>query len=148
MEGWLGLPSLGHTGVLAISMNEADKKLRRILIVDDEPAIAFEIQGALEDAGLGVAAVASSLEEALEFVRTHEIDQAVLDVNLRGSNSAPIATELNARGIPFVVMSAYPADQQPDVLRAAPLVTKPVDSDALIRILQSMAPASQSERHD
>ncbi|HCY02481.1 MAG TPA: hypothetical protein DHU71_06100, partial [Erythrobacter sp.] len=60
--------------------------MKSILILEDEPFIALDLQLAFEDDGAR-AVVAVNCDEAFELLRTTEIDGAVLDVNLGRSET-------------------------------------------------------------
>ena len=59
--------------------------------------------------GHEVAGVAMRLAPAIEQARTLSFDLAVLDVNLDGHLSFPIADVLRTRGIPFLFATGYGA---------------------------------------
>ncbi|AZO56398.1 MULTISPECIES: hypothetical protein [unclassified Mesorhizobium] len=61
----------------------------------------------LTNAGCGVIGPASSVKDALERIDSAPLDGAVLDVNLNGERSFPIAEHLASRGIPFVFLAGY-----------------------------------------
>jgi two-component sensor histidine kinase/CheY-like chemotaxis protein len=107
-----------------------ERQSPRVLVVEDEPLIALEIADALATAGLAVIGPAFSLREGLALMA--ECDLALLDVNLGGETSEPIAEALARAGRPFIVVSGYERDQQPKGLRKAPRVPKPILADALI----------------
>lgn len=50
---------------------------------------------------------ASTLEDGVEYARTGSFDVAILDINIIGGNSSPIAEALAQRGIPFTFCSGY-----------------------------------------
>lgn len=81
---------------------------KRVLIVEDEALLAFELQLAFEDDGAEVVGPAHSLMHALETI-THDrnIDYAVLDVDLGGEDVYPIAELLFQRGVPFVFHTGH-----------------------------------------
>jgi DNA-binding response OmpR family regulator len=81
----------------------------RILIVEDEFWIAIELSGLLEDSGYNVIGPASTIAEALAVLGRDHPDACVLDVNLRGEHSAPVAQALRDHGVPFLLSSAYDA---------------------------------------
>ena len=66
----------------------------------------------------------------------------MLDVNLRGEPVTPVAAELRARGVPFVLASAYDGHELGVVaLAEAPSVGKPTDERRLLAaLLQAVAP--------
>jgi len=78
-----------------------------VLVVEDEFLIAMELVGILEEAGCNVIGPAPTIETALTLLERHRPDVCVLDVNLRGTRSAPVATALRAQNVPFVLSSAY-----------------------------------------
>jgi hypothetical protein len=69
-------------------------------------------------------------------VQSEQLHGAVLDVNLRGRASTPIAEALQIRGVPFVVASGYGQGKlESPVLDAAPRLSKPFDSAEFERAL-------------
>jgi DNA-binding response OmpR family regulator len=63
--------------------------LRLFLILDDEESIRQSIAAFMEDEGY-VVFQAESAEQALEIVRTHPIDDAVVDIRLPGQDGTPL----------------------------------------------------------
>lgn len=59
------------------------RKKKRFLILDDEESIRQSIAAYMEDSGYIVFQAASG-EEAIEIVRNHPIDEAVVDIRLPG----------------------------------------------------------------
>lgn len=104
----------------------------RILIGEDEPLIALDVQDRLEDAGLEIVAVAATLDKALAFISGGSFEAAIVDANLAGVSANPAALALIARGLPYLVLSGYWVDQQLAELQSAPLVAKPPDPVRLI----------------
>ncbi len=85
---------------------------KRIFIVDDEALIAFEMADALEDLGFEVVGPSMHLDDALSVAKEEHFDVACLDVNLgKGKTSEPVARILSQRGIPYVYITAYEANQ-------------------------------------
>ena len=80
-----------------------DKPLsgRRILVVEDEMLIAMMIEGMLDDLGCESVATAATVNQAVALIEGQVFDAAMLDVNLKGTNSYPVADVLAARGVPF-----------------------------------------------
>jgi DNA-binding NarL/FixJ family response regulator len=103
----------------------------RILVVEDEPLIAAEIESFLSAAGFEVIGPAGSVSYALALLERGGCDAAVLDVSLGGETSEPIATGLIRSGTPFVVVSGYARTQLPAVFQTAPLIGKPLPSAVL-----------------
>ena len=74
----------------------------RVLIVQDEFLIASMLEAHLVRLGYTLAPIASTVDEALSMLDQHRIDLAVVDINLAGTASFPVADALHARGIPFL----------------------------------------------
>ncbi len=105
---------------------------KRVLIVEDEALIALALMNAIRDMGCVVVGPASTVGAALDLARQNPPDLAVLDVNLAGAGSAPVAEALRSIGVPFVYCTGY-AEQALQIapeLRAA-MLTKPIDPCAL-----------------
>lgn len=106
----------------------------RILIVEDEPLIALDIETAVAESGLTVAGMAHSVEEALSLVGSTDFDVAILDANLRGESASPVAARLKERRRPFVAVSGYSTGQL-TWLDGAPLLGKPFSRRHLVEAL-------------
>lgn len=87
-------------------MREKEQK-RRVLLIEDEGLVAMMIEDMLIDLGWDVADTAASLEDALRTAENGTFDMAILDVNLNGKPSYPVADILEARGIPFIFATGY-----------------------------------------
>lgn len=104
----------------------------RILIVEDEALIAMMLDDLLTEAGFEVADVATRIEAALACVENHAFDGAILDANLAGVSSAPVALALAARSIPFLSVSGYATAQQEPAFAAGRHLSKPFDNETII----------------
>lgn len=104
----------------------------RILIVEDEYLIAMDVASTLEQAGCAIAGIAGSIAKAQCILDETGCDAAVLDANLDGESSEPIAAALRDRGVPFVVMSGYATDQRIGLLADAPFLRKPCKETELV----------------
>jgi len=97
---------------------------RRALIVEDEMIVAMMLEDMLVDMGAQVVGAASTIEEALALMERHEIDVAVLDVNLNGTRSVVVAEALDRRGIPFICATGYARHDFPG-FETVPVLQKP-----------------------
>jgi CheY-like chemotaxis protein len=98
--------------------------------------LAMDIEALLEEQGCEVLEPASSVKRALSVLETGNPDAALLDMNLNGETSAPVAAVLRERGIPFVVVTGYTGKHREDpMFRDAPLLKKPYASAELVRAL-------------
>ncbi|MGI4879366.1 MAG: response regulator [Janthinobacterium lividum] len=85
----------------------ANGKEQRVLIVEDEILLAFHLEDLLLAMGYQVVGPATRLPEAMAIAREDEFDFAVLDMNLAGASSLPVADILRKRRIPFVFATGY-----------------------------------------
>jgi DNA-binding response OmpR family regulator len=108
----------------------------RVLVVEDEPLIAFDVADHLRQAGFEVVGPATSVSAALKLLESQGCDLAVLDVNLGRETAAPIADVLHSKSLPFVALSGYSSEQLPEIFQRAPMLTKPVDPKKLVHLLR------------
>lgn len=97
----------------------------RVLVVEDETLVSMLLEDCLEDLGCQVAGVASDVGDGVAKASSLEIDAAVLDVNLGGQLSYPVAQALRLRGVPFVFVTGYGVAGLPEALRDVPVIAKP-----------------------
>jgi CheY-like chemotaxis protein len=118
---------------------------RRILVVEDEMLVALLLHDMLGDLGCRVEGSAASVDQALSMIEGQVVDAAVLDVNLSGQMSYPVADALIARGIPFVFSSGYSSNRLQEGYRTFPALQKPYHISELRRALVGvLAPAAPS----
>lgn len=110
----------------------------RVMLVEDEALVSMLVEDFLEGLGCELVAVASRLEDALEKARTVELDAAVLDVNLAGDMSYPVAEALRRRAVPFVFATGYGTASLPEELRTAPVLPKPFRQGQLAEALLAL----------
>ena len=99
---------------------------RRVLIVEDESLLVMVLEDVLPALGCEVAATAHSVETALAALAADDaVDLAILDVNLAGDDSFPVADALSARGIPFFFATGYGHSVLPERHAGAIMIKKP-----------------------
>lgn len=103
----------------------------RILIVEDEPMVAWLLDDMLSALGCTIVGAADRIEEGLAMIAVQSIDAAVLDLNLRGCMSYPVADALVASGIPFVFTTGYARNRLLDAYRNYPYLLKPYHRSAI-----------------
>jgi DNA-binding response OmpR family regulator len=90
------------------------------------------VEEMLQDLRCEIVGPVSTLEEAVATVRQNRLDGALLDANLSGKNSSPVADELLGHEVPFILVTGYGGHKgDPPVLKRAPRVRKPVNFDEL-----------------
>jgi CheY-like chemotaxis protein len=103
----------------------------KVLIVEDEGLVALMIEDMLQDLGCEVVASVAGLKEACSVAATAELDLAVLDMNLRGERSFPVAEILREREVPFMFSTGYGTDGLPAEFSGSPVLSKPFSAKAL-----------------
>ena len=79
----------------------------RALVVEDEALVALMIEDMLTDLGCEIAGSASTVAAALELAEHLMVDVGLLDLNLGGELSYPVATAFARRGVPIIFATAY-----------------------------------------
>lgn len=113
-----------------------------ILVLEDEPIIGLALEDMLVSRGATVI-YASRMEEAHDALAQTEIDAAILDVNVHGHMSYPVAESLAGLTIPFIFATGYGDQSHPPEFRGVPTIAKPYSAAELEAALTR---ASQ-ERH-
>lgn len=105
---------------------------RRVLVVEDNPVIAFDIDDALRESGAEVVGPAHDIESGLALIRKDALDGAVLDIDIAGRPVWPIARELKSDGVPFVFVSGDCDKGLPEDFAGAVCLHKPAPTDAIL----------------
>lgn len=118
---------------------QVEEKLGHVLVVEDEYLIAADLVEALEQHGATIVGPFSSIAHAKAAIESaSELDGAVIDINLRGELSFPIAELLRQRDIPFIFTSGYDHLVIPSSLSEVPLVSKPAEPGEIAGLLASL----------
>jgi PAS domain S-box-containing protein len=110
----------------------------RLLVVEDEPLVALEIEAELTDAGAVVVGPVGSVEAAARLIEEEPLDAALLDANLAGKPVDALAAALAARGVPFAFASGYGPSGLPEGFRDRPLIGKPFGAEALVALVRGL----------
>jgi CheY-like chemotaxis protein len=109
----------------------------RVLIVEDESMVAMLMEDMLQDFGCSVVGMVARFDDALKQATSGPtFDVALLDVNLHGKQTFPVAEALAARGIRFIFATGYGEAVLPPPLQGGPILQKPFEQDALERALR------------
>ena len=108
---------------------------KRILIVEDEPLIAFDLELAVRDQDGCVPSIAHTVSDASNLIATVAIDGAVLDMQLKDGIAVAVAEALVERGIPFVIHSGQAEITAPRAWAHVPVIEKPALPEQVVKIL-------------
>lgn len=123
-----------------------ERLIRRILIVEDEPLVAFDNEHMLKDDGYEVVATVDNLADAAEAIGREQIDLVLTDISLAGEGDGiDVARAAGTKGVPVLFVTGHCTEQ------ARPLglgcLSKPYSEkvlknalDALDRHLQGKTP--------
>lgn len=104
--------------------------------------VAMLLEELLLELGCRVIDVAARVDIALSCVETLIFDVAILDVNLEGEASYPVADELELRKIPFLFATGYGALAIPEKYRRHTILQKPFRKpefeEALLKALRKV----------
>lgn len=120
---------------MTMAVNLAGK---RILVVEDEYFIASDIKRALVKAEATVVGPVGHLGEGLALLGGEPLDGAILDVNLEGATSYPIADKLAERDVPYLFLTGYDGWSLPERYRAAPRIAKPFQIGAVLKTIEGL----------
>jgi CheY-like chemotaxis protein len=112
---------------------------RRILVVEDEMMVLMLIEDMLGDLGCEAVSTAATVDQALALMDGRTFDVAMLDVNLNGQNSYPVADALAARDIPFVFSTGYSDHVTKAGYPGRPVLQKPFRFEQLVEVLGRLA---------
>jgi CheY-like chemotaxis protein len=113
---------MDHLGPSSIQNSE---RKQRILVVEDEAMISMLLEDMVLDCGGEIVGPVAKFDDALELAHKAEFGVAVLDLNLNGTLSYPIAEVIRERGIPVIFATGYGADGLLDRFRDCPTLQKP-----------------------
>src|SRR5262245_59957495 len=97
----------------------------RVLVVEDEWMLAFAIASLVNRLGCDVVGPIGHLHDAIALGENEPVDAAVLDLNLHGERTFPVAKALEERDVPFIFLTGYDAALVPKEHAAAPVLQKP-----------------------
>jgi DNA-binding response OmpR family regulator len=108
---------------------------RSILVVEDEPLLALDLETFLHGAGAKVLS-ACTLDHALHSADHAGLAAAVLDYKISANDCEPVCQRLRERRIPFIIYSAYPDLRQkfPDAV----IVSKPADLNDIVAAISAL----------
>lgn len=116
--------------------------LKRGLVVEDNYVIAQQTKNWFTEIGFQSTVAVASVGEALAHLDSGSFDFCLLDINLRGTLSAPVAARLTELGTPFAFASGYGSEQSELCNKYnVPFLTKPININELRTVLKNLGVA-------
>ncbi len=110
----------------------------KVLVVEDDFLLSFEIETILADAGYEVVGPAATVAKALNLIDGNQLDAAFVDCNLNGEFATAVAITLAAKGIPFAVVTGYQRERLPDAFNYGLFASKPFNAAGLLEIARTL----------
>ena len=89
-----------------------ERMIQRILVVEDEPLVAFDNEHLLTDAGYEVVATVDSLAAAREVIENEELDLVLTDIKLNGDGDGTgVARLAHERGVAVLFVTGHPDEE-------------------------------------
>ena len=83
-----------------------ERAISRILIVEDEPLVAFDNEHLLGEAGYEVVATVDSLADAVAVLAVQQVDLVLSDISLNGDgNGLDVARAAGIRSVPVLFVT-------------------------------------------
>lgn len=119
--------------------------LKRLLVVEDEPLVAFENEHALTEEGYDVVATVDRASQALAVIENEAVDLVLADVRLSGDgDGVDVARAAQAQGVPVLFVSGHcPIEAQK---LAVGCLAKPYRQKDLLEAIDAVAAHLQGKR--
>jgi two-component system, response regulator PdtaR len=86
--------------------SKRERAIRRIIVVEDEPLVAFDNEHLLGEAGYEVVATVDNLADAVKVIEAEQLDLVLSDISLRGDgDGTDVARAAATRGVPVLFVS-------------------------------------------
>jgi PAS domain S-box-containing protein len=109
---------------------------KRILVIEDEPLVAMDLESSLMAAGCEVVGPAGTIGEAKSLVAGGRYDAALIDLNLAGHPVDEIAAALTQKNCPFAFVTGYGREALPRGFRDAVVLGKPFGQEQLLAAVE------------
>ena len=115
---------------------------RRILIADDEPAIAMLLEEHCREVGLIPVGPALSKADIAVLLAGEQVHGAIVDAGMLGGHGADLLASLVEKGTPFVYLTGYEPDGLHPSLPLAERFHKPSRLEEVVDRLQVLMAAA------
>ena len=114
-----------------------ERLIRRIMIVEDEPLVAFENENMLQDADYEVVATVDSFADAAAVIAAELIDLILTDIGLAGEGDGiDVARAAAAKGVPVLFVTGNCSEEAQGL--ALGCLRKPYTERDLLNALEAV----------
>jgi len=122
-----------------------ERVIRRILVVEDEPLVAFDTEQLVGDAGYEVVATVDSLAAACKVIESEKLDLVLTDLGLRGDGDGiGVARFARERAVPVLFVTSQNIEDGPSM--ALGRLAKPYSAKVLETALDVLNEHLQGHR--
>jgi len=121
------------------------RQIEKLLLVEDEPLVAFDNEHFLRGAGFEIAATVDSVADALRVMEAEEgIDLVLVDVDLTDGSGVTVAQAAHAKGIAVLFVTGNcPGDAR---ALAAGCLSKPYPQRDLVAAIDAIEAVVDGKR--
>lgn len=114
------------------------------MLLEDQPLISLDLEGALRDIGLDDVVTMRSREQALAWLKSETPSAVILDLYLSDGNCFEVAELLASRAVPFVVYSGSerPVEWARLSRHNAQWIDKPADAETVVAAITAQIASS------
>ena len=113
------------------------RKVKRIMIVEDEPLVAFDNEVMLGEAGYEVVGTIDNFADAVGLLNGQKLDLILCDIVLSGDETGlDLAREAKVRSVPVLFVTGHPLDAAADL--AIGVLAKPYTERTLRAAIESI----------
>jgi two-component system, response regulator PdtaR len=114
-----------------------ERRISRIMIVEDEPLVAFDNENMLKDAGYEIVATVDNYADAADVIAREQIDLVLSDISLAGEgDGTDVARAAGAKGIAVLFVTGNCTDQAKAL--AVGCLAKPYSERVLLSTLAAV----------
>jgi DNA-binding response OmpR family regulator len=114
-----------------------ERRISRILIVEDEPLVAFDNEYMLKDAGYEIVATVDNYGDAALVIESEALDLVLTDISLSGEgDGTDVARAAGARGIAVLFVTGNCAEEAKAL--ALGCLAKPYSEKLLLGALEAV----------
>jgi len=111
----------------------------KVLVVEDEPMVQILLEDICAHADVEIVAMVDTVKDALAAIDRGGFKAVILDVNLHGETSEPIAAALQGKGYPVLVSTGSFPGELPAVFKDFTIVQKPFSTVDMVLLLSQVA---------